>query len=139
VSFTVLRVREVGRVVEHELTARERRSYEAAVAALRGEGCVAGGKRLAAVDTGDYPMCQRSLYGSWRLVTVYRRDGSIVIVALERHTRRGSVAATLAENFPGLAPTGRRRSEQPPCCDDPTAPPLLSAKLEALMARVFGI
>jgi hypothetical protein len=62
-EFTVLRVPEVWRTVENELTKRERRAYDAAVEAVRGEGCRAGGKRLAAEDSGDYPMCQRSLYG----------------------------------------------------------------------------
>jgi hypothetical protein len=39
VSFTVLRVPSVTRVVEHDMTKRERRAYDAAVDALRGEGC----------------------------------------------------------------------------------------------------
>jgi hypothetical protein len=51
-AFTVLRVSEVRRTVENELTKRERRTYDAAVEALRGEGCRAGGKRLAAADSG---------------------------------------------------------------------------------------
>ena len=85
-AFTVLRVPEVRRTVENELSKRERRAYDAAVDALRGEGCRAGGKRLAAADSGDYPMCQRSLYGAWRLVTVYLRDRSILVVAVTQHT-----------------------------------------------------
>jgi hypothetical protein len=85
-AFTVLRVPEVRRTVENELCKRERRAYDAAVDALRGEGSRAGGKRLAAADSGDYPMCQRSLYGAWRLVTVYLRDRSILVVAVTQHT-----------------------------------------------------
>jgi hypothetical protein len=112
--------------------------YDAAVQALRGEGCHAGGKRLAALDKTDYPMCQRALYGPWRMTTVYRSNGSIVIVSGARHTRRESPSVTLAEIFPGLSETGRRRSEQPPCCDDPAAPPSLSAALDAILLKLVG-
>ena len=85
-AFVILRVAEVQRTVENELTERERRAYDAAVEALRGEGCRAGGKRLAAAGSGDYPMCQRSLYGPWRMVTAYLRDRRILIVAVTKHT-----------------------------------------------------
>jgi hypothetical protein len=61
----------VGRVVA-AMSRRERRAYDAAVQALKGEGCRAGGKRLAAIDDGDYPMCQRSLYGAWRMAHDHR-------------------------------------------------------------------
>ena len=136
-TFTVLRVPEVRRTVENELTKRERRAYDAAVDALRGEGCRAGGKRLAAEDSGDYPMCQRSLYGAWRLVTVYLRDGSIPVVAVTQHTEAETPSAKLAKSFPGLAVTGRRRSDQPPCCEDPDAPPTLTQELEEILFTAF--
>ena len=136
-AFTVLRVPEVRLTVENEMTKRERRAYYAAVEALRGEGCRAGGKRLAAEDSGDYPMCQRSLYGTWRLVTVYLRDHTILIVAVTQHTETETPSAKLAESFPGLAVTGRRRSDQPPCCDDPEAPPTLTEDLEELLFTAF--
>ncbi len=42
-AFTVVRAPEVRRTVENELTKRERRACDAAVEALRGEGCRAGG------------------------------------------------------------------------------------------------
>lgn len=137
--FVVLRVATVARAVERELTKRQRRAYDAAVQALRGEGCAAGGKRLASSTGDDYPMCQRSLYGNWRLITVYRQDGSIVIVDLSRHTKDESPIAVLAETFLGLSATGRRRSEQPPCCEDAAAPPALSDELEARLAELYGI
>jgi hypothetical protein len=136
-AFTVLRVPEVRRTVENELSKRERRAYDAAVDALRGEGCRAGGKRLAAADSGDYPMCQRSLYGAWRLVTVYLRDGSILIVAVTQHTETQTPSAKLAKSFPGLAVTGPRRSDQPPCCEDPDAPPVLTQDLEEILFTAF--
>lgn len=136
-AFTVLRVPEVRRTVENELTKRERRAYDAAVDALRGEGCRAGGKRLAASDSGDYPMCQCSLFGAWRLVTVYLRDRSILIDAVTQHTETETPSSKLAKSFPGLAVTGRRRSDQPPCCEDPDAPPALTQDLEETLFSAF--
>ncbi len=133
--FVVLRVPSVARTVD-QLSRRERRAYDAAVQALKGEGCRAGGKRLAALEDGDYPMCQRSLYGDWRMITVYRQDGTIVIIEVGQHTADGSPVASLAEMFPGLSATGRRRSEQPPCCEDAEAPPALSQELEARLAEL---
>ena len=79
-AYEVLRVPSVGRVVSG-MTGRERRAYEVAVQALRGEGCRGGGKRLSAVGGDDYPMCQRSLYGPWRLTAAFRPDDSIGAVA----------------------------------------------------------
>jgi len=138
VAFVVLVAASVQRVVETEMTNRERRSYVAAVQALRGQGCRAGGKRLASTDAADYPLCQRALYGSWRMVTAYRQDSSIFVVAVERHLEE-SVAAALAETFPGLSATGRRRSEQPPCCEDAAAPPTLSEEVEAQLTPFYGL
>jgi hypothetical protein len=140
VPHTVLRVASVGRVVA-AMSRRERRSYDAAVQALAGEGCAAGGKRLAAIDEGDYPMCQRQLYGAWRMTTVYRPapQESIVIVAVAQHTEHENPNATLAEIFPGLSAVGRRRSDQPPCCDDAQKPPALSGEAETLLLELFGL
>jgi hypothetical protein len=58
VPSTVLRVPSVRRVMNNDMTKRERRVYDAVVDALKGEGCRAGGKRLAATDGVDYPMCR---------------------------------------------------------------------------------
>jgi hypothetical protein len=123
------------------MTSRERRAYDAAIQALKGEGCRAGGKRLAAIAAGDYPMCQRSLYGAWRMTTVYRPppNDRIVIISVARHTGLENPNATLAEIFPGLSAHGRRRSDQPPCCEDPQTPPALSAALDSLLLDLFGI
>lgn len=138
-AFTVLRVPAVRRIVEQEMTKREQRSYAVAVEALKGEGCRAGGKRLAAIEGGHYPICQRSLYGAWRMLTVYRRNDAILIIGVQRHTEAENPAETLGEAFPGLSPTGRRRSEQPPCCDATGAPPILSVELEARVIDLFGV
>jgi hypothetical protein len=138
VAFTVLLVPSV-RETADRLNRTERRAYDAAVAALKGEGCKAGGKRLAAVGGTDYAMCQRSLYRAWRLTTVYRRDGSIVIVALGQHTKRENPNATLADVFPDLSVTGRRRSDQPPCCAEPREPPEMSSELDQRLFVLFGL
>ena len=84
-------------------------------------------------------MCQRSLYGTWRLTAVFRSDGSIVIVSVARHTTPENPNATLSAVFPGLSAVGRRRSDQPPCCEDPQAPPTLSPELDAILFAVFGV
>jgi hypothetical protein len=86
-------------------------------------------------------MCQRSLYGAWRMTTVYRPppDADIVIVLVARHTDSENPNATLADVFPGLSAVGRRRSEQPPCCDDPTAPPTVSPELGPILFDLFGV
>lgn len=136
--YEVLRVAAAGRVVA-TFTKRERRAYEAAVEALRGEGCAAGGKRLLALDGTDHPLCQRALYGTWRMTTAYRADTSIVIVAIGRHTRQENPNRVIADLFPGLSQTGRRRSEQPPCCEDAAEPPMLSPDLADSLAAIFGL
>lgn len=136
--FTVLRTREAREAVQ-TMTKRERRDYDAAVEALKGQGCKAGGKRLASVGGGDYPICQRSLYAAWRLTTVYRDDGTIVIVSVEQHTDDQIPAARLAAAFTGLSATGRRRSEQPPCCEDAAEPPILSPELEAALSELLDV
>lgn len=136
-GYEVLRVPSVGRAVSG-MSGRERRAYDAAVRALWSEGCRVGGKQLVAADGADYPMCQRSLYGTWRLTTVFRSDRSIVIVAIARRTKRGNPSASLAAVFPGLSAVGRRRSKQPPCCEDPEATPLLSPDLESMLFDVSG-
>lgn len=123
-AYEVLRTRSFAATVA-SLTNVERHAYEAAVQSLRGEGCRAGGKRLLAIDGGDVALCQRSLYGAWRMTIAFLDDNCIVIIALGRHTTRENPNRVLAELFPDLSPTGRRRSDQPPCCDDPASPPVL--------------
>ena len=137
--YTVLRVPSVRRTVDEEMSGRERRAYDAAVVALKGEGCRAAGKRLASIEAGDYPLCQRSLYGAWRMITAYPPNGTIVIVVVARHAGRENPIAALAQIFPGLSPIGRRRSHQPQCCEDPAKPPALTAELEGMLFDLFGL
>ena len=127
----VLRTAQVASVLGG-MSAREKRSYEAAVDALRGEGCGAGGARLAAADGDDYPLCCRHLAYAWRMFTAYPRKKQVVIVALDKHERDHNPAADLAEILPGLATTGRKRSAKPPCCEDAADPPAMNELLSAL-------
>mgnify|MGYP001547497839 CR=1 FL=1 len=116
----VVRSPQVGEVFRG-MSTREKRSYEAAVDALRGEGCKAGGYRLAAAKGDNYPLCCRHLAYTWRMFTAYPQRDQIVIVALDKHERDHNPAADLAEALPGLATIGRKRSAKPPCCDEAAA------------------
>jgi len=53
-----------------------------------------------------------------------------------RSSRENPNAAP-AEVFPGLSADGRRRSEQPPCCDEPQTPLALSAELDSILSELF--
>ncbi len=116
------------------MTRREKRAYEAARDALRGEGCRAGGYRLAGTDGDDYPLCCRHLAFAWRMFSAYPDGGRIVIVALDEHVRdHNPVADELAEELPGLSTVGRRRSDKPPCCSEPSSPPPMTEELKRLL------
>jgi hypothetical protein len=85
--YEVLRTPQVATALQR-MSTRERRSYDAAREALRGEGCKAGGYRLAAAEIGgDYPLCCRHLTRAWRMFTAYPEEQRIVIVALDEHDR----------------------------------------------------
>jgi hypothetical protein len=127
----ILRTAQVATVLGG-MSAREKRSYEAAVDALRGEGCGAGGYRLAAADGDD---CRHLAY-AWRMFTAYPRKKQIVIVALDKHERSHNPAADLAEVLPGLATAGRKRSAKPPCCEDAADPPAMNEELSELLSAL---
>lgn len=130
--YEILRTPQVTAALRR-MSNREKRSYEAPRDALRSEGCKAGGYRLAAVDGDDYPLCCRHLAFAWRMFTSFPDEKRIVIVALDKHDRKQNPAAVLAEVLPGLATVGRRRSDKPPCCEDPTEPPTLNEELRELL------
>jgi hypothetical protein len=73
------------------------------------------------------------------MTTAYLADETIVIVAVAKHTEGENPAESLAEIFPGLSAMGRRRSEQPPCCEDPQGPPTMSPELERILVDIFGV
>jgi hypothetical protein len=131
----VLRTAQVASVLGR-MSAREKRSYEAAVDALGGEGCGAGGYRLAAADGDDYPLCCRHLAYAWRMFTAYPRKKQVVIVALDKHERSHNPAADLAEVLPGLATAGRKRSAKPPCYEDAADPPAMNEELSELLSAL---
>jgi hypothetical protein len=131
--YEILRTPQVAAALRR-MSAREKRSYEAARDALRSEGCKAGGYRLAAADGDDYPLCCRYLAYAWRMFTAFLDDERIVIVALEKHDRKHNPVADLAEVLPGLATIGRRRSDKPPCCEEPSEPPAMNDELRTLLS-----
>lgn len=131
----VLRTPEVAEALRR-MSTREKRSYEAARDALRGEGCRAGGYRLVAAAGDDYPLCCRHLAYTWRMFTAYPREKRVVIVALDKHDRGHNPAAGLAEALPSLSTVGRRRSGKPPCCDEEDQPPAMNDELRELLALI---
>ena len=133
--YEVLRTPQVTAALRR-MSVREKRSYEAARDALRAEGCKAGSYRLAAVDGDDYPLCCRHLAYAWRMFIAFPDDERIVIVALDKHDRNHNPTAHLAEALPGLATVGRRRSDKPPCCEDPSKPPPMNDDLRQLLSAL---
>ena len=99
--YEVLRTPQVTTALRR-MSAREKRSYEAARDALQGEGCRAGGYRLAAVDGDDYPLCCRHLAYAWRMFTAYPDDERIVIVAFDEHDRALSANVTRDAHDQGI-------------------------------------
>lgn len=130
--YEILRTPQVTAALRR-MSAREKRSYEAVRGALRSEGCKAGGYRLAAADSDDYPICCRHLAYAWRMFTAFPGDERIVIFALDKHDRKHNPAGDLAEVLPGLATIGRRRSDKPPCCEDPGEPPAMNEELRSFL------
>jgi len=134
--YEVLRTPQVAEALGG-MSVRQKRSYEAAVAALRGEGCKAGGYRLAAAEGDDYPLCCRHLAYAWRMFTAYPDEKRVVIVALDKHERDHNPAAELAEILPGLAAVGRKRSAKPPCCEGAAEPPAMNDELRELLVALL--
>lgn len=124
--------------VAASLNKTDRRSYDAAISGLKGEGCKAAGYRLAATDGGDFPLCCRHLANDWRMHTLFAKDHSVIVISLARHSKGDNPHQILAEVFPGLSPIGRRKRAKPPCCDDPESPPVMPATLSEPLACMFG-
>jgi len=138
-KYEVLRVPSVGDTVENEMDKKGRKQYEAARDQLRGEGCKAAGKRLLAAGEprDDYALCQRKLYGAWRMTTAFHAR-TVVIVYVGRHTDAENPNDDLAAIFPHLSASGRRRSDQPACCEDPDFPPM-SSEVQGVLFEAFGL
>jgi hypothetical protein len=134
-AFEVLRTPRARRVVEQDMDRASRASYEAAREELRGRGCLAGGYRMAAGDGEDYPLCGRHLANHWRMYTSYPDAQTVVIVAVDRHTKSHDPAVELAETFRGLSTVGRRSRDKPPCCEVPAAPPALIDELRQWLEK----
>jgi hypothetical protein len=134
----VLRTRSAGRAVER-LDRQARRRYDSAVEELRGRGCAAGGYRLLGEDGESYPLCCRYFYGQWRMHLAFPDADTVVIISVAKHTADGNPHVALAELFPGLSVTGRRRSAKPACCEDSGAPPAMSDEARAVLTDSFRI
>lgn len=135
-ALRVLRTPQARRVVEREMDGTARAGYEAARDELRGRGCLAGGHRMAATDGDDYPLCGRHLANDWRMYTTYPDEKTVVIVAIDRHTKSHAPAVALVEAFLGLSTVGRRSRDKPPCCEDPAAPPPLTDDLREWLQAI---
>jgi hypothetical protein len=134
----VLRTRSAGRAVER-LDRQARRRYDSAVAELRGRGCAAGGYRLLGASGENYSLCCRYFYGQWRMHLAFPDSETVVIVSVAKHTPQSNPHELLAEIFPGLSTSGRRRSTKPPCCEDSGAPPQMDDETRAILEDVFGL
>lgn len=73
------------------------------------------------------------------MFTVYPGPTDVVIVTLDKHTSSSVPTEILADIYPDLSATGRRRSEQPPCCEEPSDPPAVSDDLGEVLEDLFGI
>lgn len=62
----------------------------------------------------------------------------IVLIGLGPHDGDVSEASKLAETFPDLSATGRKRSDQPPCCDELDAPPILTDEEQEFLRAAFN-
>lgn len=134
----VLRTRSAGRAVDR-LDRQARRRYDSAVEELRGRGCAAGGYRLLSESGDDYPLCCRYFYGQWRMHLAFPDADTVVIISVAEHTTDGNPHEVLAQVFPRLSATGRRRSAKPPCCDNSGEPPAMSDEARAVLEDVFGL
>jgi hypothetical protein len=134
----VLRTRSARRAVD-QLDRQARRRYDSAVEELRGRGCAAGGYRLLGHSGENYALCCRYFYGQWRMHLAFPNADTVVIVSVAKHTPGSNPHEALAEIFPGLSATGRRRSDKPPCCEDSGTPPPMSEDARAVLEDVFSL
>jgi len=82
---------------------------------LRSNGCKAGGYRLLSDDrTTPSTYCCKHLDRDWRVVTTFRTERIVRIVAIGRHDGPGFYAGLSSEL--GISSTGQRRDAKPGCC-----------------------
>lgn len=101
-----------------------KRKFDRVVTELRQRGCEAGGIRMRADTGADHRVCERRFYRDWRLHLVFGDEDDIVISWVGRHNEDEDVHSDGAEAIPGLSAIGRRRDQQPACCDDLEDPPV---------------
>ena len=106
------------------LRGKPKDGFWAAIERLEHEGCRAAHYRMRAPDGTDAHICGLRFYGDWRMHLVFGEDDAIVVSWVGRHTETENVHVEGAEDIPQLADIGRRREDQPPCCEDPEDPPV---------------
>lgn len=118
------------------LRGAHRKAAGAALAALRESGCEAAGYRLAGAPLDH--VCCRHLYGSDRMLTVWRAEDHAVVIAVGSHDESTQDVYGAVLDALELAVAADER-EKPPCCDDAGQPPtddeLAAAIAEAIDTR----
>jgi hypothetical protein len=105
------------------LRGRAQERFWEAVRQLEGEGCKAAHYRMRAPDGGDAHICGLRFYADWRMHLVFGENNNIVVAWVGQHSDKENAHIDGAEDIPQLAHIGRRRADQPPCCDEFDEPP----------------
>lgn len=105
------------------LRGKARDRFWEAVQRLEHEGCKAADYRMRAPDGDDAHICGLRFYGDWRMHLVFGESDDIVVAWVGRHSDQENVHIDGAEDIPQLVHVGRRRADQPPCCDEFDEPP----------------
>jgi hypothetical protein len=95
-----------------------------AVGRLEHEGCAAAHYRMRAPEGIDAHICGLRFYADSRMHLVFGEQNEIVVAWVGRHNDDENAHIAGAEDVPQLAQIGRRREDQPPCCDEFDEPPV---------------
>ncbi len=106
------------------LRGRAQERFWEAVQRLEDEGCKAAHYRMRAPDGGDAHICGLRFYADWRMHLVFGDHDDIVVAWVGQHSDEENPHIDGAVDIPELADIGRRRKDQPPCCDEPDKAPI---------------
>ena len=106
------------------LRGKAKAKFAEAVNRLKHEGCAAGDYRMRASDGSDAHMCGLRFYADWRMHIVFAEHNEIIVAWVGQHTDEENPHVDGAADVPQLADIGRRREDQPPCCDEPDKAPI---------------
>lgn len=99
-------------------------------------GCEAAGYRLAGVSLDH--VCCRHLYGTDRLLTVWRGDDDAVVLLVGHHDRRALDVYDLLLGALGLELSAEQRMK-PPCCGPDESPPVDQQLVASITAAVESL